>query len=119
LKPSVLILGAGEMGRAIAHDLLAFVPDVDLSVLDSNPRALQSVQEFLMSFEIRSVPGDIQDLELIRDLISGNDVVVGAISYKSNFVLSRLAVEGKASWIDLGGNNDIVDQQFTLDKDAA
>jgi lysine 6-dehydrogenase len=118
LKPSVLILGAGEMGRAIAHDLLAFVPDVDLSVLDSNPRALQRLQEFLVPSKIRSVPGDIQDLKLIAELISGMDIVVGAVSYKSNFALSRLAVEHKASWIDLGGNNDIVDQQFTLDKDA-
>ncbi|MBN1830948.1 MAG: saccharopine dehydrogenase NADP-binding domain-containing protein [Deltaproteobacteria bacterium] len=118
MNPSVLILGAGEMGKAVAHDLSAFVPDVDLSVLDSDPGALQRLQEFSAPFKFRGVPGDIQDLKLIRELISGSDVVVGAVSYRSNFVLSRLAVECKASWIDLGGNHDIVDQQFTLDKDA-
>jgi len=119
LNPSVLLLGAGEMGKAIAHDLLAFVPDVELSVLDSNPEALQRLQGVSPSSNIRGVPGDIQDQELIGELVSGSDVVIGAVIYKSNFVLSRLAVECKASWVDLGGNNDVVDQQFTLDKDAA
>ena len=119
MSPSVLLLGAGEIGKAIAYDLLTFAPDVKLSVLDSNPKALQGLQEFLTSSNIRVVPGDIQDLKLIGELTSGSYVVIGAVSYKSNFVLSRLAVECKASWIDLGGNNNIVDQQFTLDKDAA
>ncbi len=119
MGPSVLILGAGEMGRAIAHDLLAFIPNVEISVLDSNPKALQRLQEFLTSSHIRSVPGNIQDLEFMGELISGSDVVIGAVSYKSNFILSHLAVECRASWIDLGGNNDIVDQQFTLDKEAS
>ena len=118
MNPSVLILGAGEMGRAIAYDLLTFVPDIDLSVLDSNPGALQRLQEFLTPSNFRGVPGDIQDLKLTGELISRSDVVIGAVSYKSNFILSRLAVEHKASWIDLGGNNTIVDQQFTLDQDA-
>ena len=107
------------MGKAIAHDLLAFIPDVELSVLDSNPRTLQRLQAFLTPSNIRGIPGNIQDLEFIEGLISGKDLVIGAVSYKSNFVLSRLVIERKASWIDLGGNNDIVDQQFTLDKDAA
>jgi len=119
MTPSVLLLGAGEMGKAIAHDLLSFVPDVRLCVLDSNPQALHKLEGFLASSDIRVVAGDIQDLKLIEELISGRDVVVGAVSYRSNFVLSRLAAENKASWIDLGGNNDIVDQQFTLDEDAA
>jgi saccharopine dehydrogenase-like NADP-dependent oxidoreductase len=55
MSPSVLLLGAGEMGKAIAHDLSTFAPDLKLSVLDSSPEALQGLQEFLTSSDIRVV----------------------------------------------------------------
>ena len=48
----------------------------------------------------------------------GHDSVISCVNYWYNESLSRAAIEAKANFCDLGGNNYVVDKQLALDADA-
>jgi lysine 6-dehydrogenase len=46
------------------------------------------------------------------------DGAISAIPYDFNLEMTRLAIQTKTHFVDLGGNNTVVDKQFTLDEQA-
>ncbi len=112
----ILIIGAGAMTRAIAHDLSG--KSYHLSVVDRDRSALERLVDFLKYDHIRTHRADVSDPEACRGLFAGKDLVIGAAGYEYNYNLTGLAIDSGAAWIDLGGNNDVVGRQFTLDSAA-
>ena len=58
------------------------------------------------------------DSEKIKELMTGCAVAIGATSYEHNLIYSRAAVETGCSFIDLGGNHDVVDEEFSMNDEA-
>ncbi len=112
----ILIIGAGAMTRAIAYDLAKLT--YNTTVMDRDQSALDRLIEFLGKDNIRTHLADASSLNTCRKLFIGKSLIIGAAGYKYNYELTRLAVECGANWVDLGGNNDVVTQQFTLDEEA-
>ena len=46
------------------------------------------------------------------------DGVLSAVPYDYNFDLTQWAIESSCHFVDLGGNNTVVDKQFTLHEPA-
>jgi len=114
----ILVLGAGMMGRAIAYDLSKYSNFDNITLVDKNRKTLQSAEK---SLEKKPINYNILDVKKRKDVMNyfqNNDVVISAVQYKYNYFLTKIAVETKTHFLDLGGNNDIVNKQRSLFNEA-
>jgi lysine 6-dehydrogenase len=117
-----LIVGAGIQSQAIAHYLLGKEDTALVTFFERDKDALERTQQrtrhlikpnaALAGF----VQGDVvKDEAKLRLLMSGAcDVVVSAARYSLNVGLTKMAIDAKVHMVDLGGNNDVVAEQFAL-----
>ena len=101
----VLVLGAGKMGVAIAHDLRQH--GVETRICDM--REVDVPHFFLM---------DVRDEGTLIKEMKKEEVVVSSLPYDFNHRLATLAIQTGTSFIDLGGNSEIVSRELTLHGDA-
>lgn len=114
-----LLLGAGLQGAAITHDLLRLTEGTTwLTVVDGNAQALQALAERWPDERLRTVQADVRDENALAPLMREADTTISAVNYWYNAALADRAVRYGSHFLDLGGNNDIVAQEFELD-DAA
>ena len=113
-----LIIGAGLMGRAIAYDLCKFSNFENISIIDKDKKTLSSAEQFLQNKDVNFNLINLEKSEDIKNHFQKNDICISAIPYTFNSMLSRLAVETKTHFLDLGGNNTVVSRQKTLSKEA-
>lgn len=115
-----LLLGAGLQGTAIAFDLLHHAPGTKkLVIVDANQENLTVLEDRLDDSRVTTVCADARDAAALAPLMDTADVAVSAVNYWFNATLAAMAVEGRAHFLDLGGNNDIVAQEFELNDQAA
>jgi lysine 6-dehydrogenase len=110
----IAVIGAGMMGRAIAYDLEKYSNFETLTIADMNKKAIQNVKNFLKNNNINYEILDVSKKNYAKKLFQKNDVVVSAIPYFFNFELTKIAIETNTHFLDLGGNNDVVNQQINL-----
>ncbi|MBU1675957.1 saccharopine dehydrogenase NADP-binding domain-containing protein, partial [bacterium] len=114
-----LLLGVGLQGRAIAHDLLRHAAGTAaLHLVDRDAAAVEALAAWLDDPRVATTSGDVTDAGLLAPLLDGADVCVSAVNYWFNAGLTRLAVAHGAHFLDLGGNNDVVAEQFAHDEAA-
>lgn len=107
------IVGAGKMGEAIAYHLLrsedtkgVLLRDVDLGQAQRTAKKLADERVIPLR-----APPELQDF-------ASSHVVFGAASYNLNLSLTKMTLAAKTNFVDLGGNNTIVEEQFSLDQKA-
>ncbi len=111
-----LLLGAGLQGTAIAHDLLNLADGTTrLVAVDGNQESLDRLAGRLGDPRLRTLQADVRDEEVLGPIMAEADVVISAVNYWYNARLAELAARNRAHFLDLGGNNDIVAQEFELD----
>ncbi|MBY0547904.1 MAG: saccharopine dehydrogenase NADP-binding domain-containing protein [Candidatus Obscuribacterales bacterium] len=114
-----LVLGAGKMGYAAIYDLCKFGgADAQIMVVDSHSAPLDNISARFNDSRVSVIKADVGNTEELAYLMSGADVVISCVTYKFNYDLSKAAIEAGASFVDLGGNEDIVRRQFLLDEMA-
>jgi len=110
----VLVLGAGMMGRAIAYDLSVYSGFEKIIISDNDTRTRNSAKKFLKGTNVDVVPINVDKLNQVKNYFQKVDVVVSAVPYRFNFKLAKIAIETKTHFIDLGGNNMIVQDERSL-----
>ena len=114
-----LLLGGGMQGTAIAFDLLRNVDDTTmLTVVERDEESLAALRDRLDDPRLEVRVGDVLDRDALRPLMQEADTVVSAVNYWFNFALAEQAVECGAHFLDLGGNNDVVERELGLDAAA-
>jgi len=114
----ILVLGAGRMGYGAVYDLVR-QPDVErVTVADAVAERADHVVSSIGGKKAVAVHADVADSRAAVDLMRGHDAVLSCVVYKLNAGLARAAVEARANFCDLGGNNDVVAQELALDADA-
>ena len=114
-----LLLGAGLQGTAIAFDLLHHAPGTaKLVIVDADQDRLTALTDRLDDRRVSPVCADVRDATALAPLMDTADVAISAVNYWFNATLAALAVEGRSHFLDLGGNNDIVAQEFELNDQA-
>ncbi|MCL5036210.1 MAG: saccharopine dehydrogenase NADP-binding domain-containing protein [Chloroflexi bacterium] len=110
------VLGSGMMANALIHDLvqnpeteLVYACDIDLE------RAKAMAARFP---KVEAEEVDVSNRESLIPILKSVDTALGFASYHYNFEISKAAIETGTNYVDLGGNNTIVEKQFTL-HDAA
>lgn len=114
----ILVLGAGRMGLGACYDLVRS-PDVDtVTVADLDHLKGEAVITRLASSKLAAETVDVSNHSLVVDLMRGHDAVVSCVVYRHNFMLAQAAIEARANFCDLGGNNQVVDAELALDTEA-
>lgn len=113
-----LVLGSGYMGRAVAYDLAHSKDVEEIRLADIDISQVKEVAEWINSPLIKAIELDVSNKNQVLTAMEGIDSAIGCISYKFNYDLSKLAINSGANYCDLGGNNTIVNKQFTLDEAA-
>ncbi len=114
----IIILGAGMMGRAIAHDLSKYSNFDNITIADRDNKALNDALKFLKNQDINFLKLDIENIKKIKKYFKNFDIAISAVPYKYNYILAKIAIDTKTHFIDLGGNNDIVKKELGLSKKA-
>ena len=114
----ILVLGAGRMGHGAVYDLVHNSPDVErVTVADFHLDKAEAVASAVGgSVDARKI--DASDNAAVLELMHGHDSVISCVNYWYNESLSRAAIEARANFCDLGGNNYVVDEQLAMDADA-
>lgn len=114
----ILVLGAGRMGHGAVFDLIHNSPDVEaVTVADFHLEKAEAVAASVGG-NVTARRIDASDYDDIVELFRGHDSVISCVNYWYNVALSKAAIETKANFCDLGGNNYIVDEQLALGADA-
>ena len=113
-----LVLGAGAQGSACAFELLQR-PEVDRVVLaDLNVNKPRPFLKHFLGGALELLTLDATDEVAVRSAVESVDGVASALPYYFNLDMTRLAIESKANFCDLGGNTEIVDQQRKMTVEA-
>ncbi len=114
----ILVLGAGWMGRAAAWDLARSRGVDHVGIADSNGDALKSAARFVAKPNVSTHRLDVTRRADVTALMRCYDAAIGAVSYRYNFELAQCAIKAGCHYCDLGGNDIIVNQEFSLDAAA-
>lgn len=115
----ILVLGAGRMGHGAVFDLIHNSPDVEsVTVADSDLKKAEAVADAVGTSRVDPHHIDVSNRSDVVELMKGHDSVISCVNYWYNVSLSHAAIEAKANFCDLGGNNYIVDEQLALDEQA-
>jgi lysine 6-dehydrogenase len=115
----ILVLGAGRMGLGAAYDLAHNSEGVEsVTVADVDEGRARAVAETLKSERVRHAHVNVEDRARAVELMRGHDAVISCVTYFHNLSLARAAIEARANFCDLGGNNTVVDAELALDDEA-
>lgn len=110
-----LVCGAGLMSKALVYDLIKFSNPKKVILLDIDQARLDSID----GAGVEKHRGDLADKAFFEPFVKEADVIAGSASYKLNLALTECALAHDKHFIDLGGNNSVVDAQFALSDKAA
>ncbi len=113
-----LVLGSGMMGSALAFDLARSKGVTGITLADYDLTAARKTAERIGSPLVKPVALDVEYQDNVVALMAGHDCAIGAVSYRFNYGLSLAAIETGIHFCDLGGNDDVVHRQRSLDHKA-
>lgn len=121
------VLGLGLMGKAICYDLLSFTTDHLVYGFELSDTRRKELENEFSKFDNRfntkklelTIQEDATNEPLVQELKNLDvKVVFGSIDYKYNEYLTKVCILAGSSFVDLGGNPDIVHKQHFLDEQA-
>lgn len=115
MSSSVVILGAGKIGRMIAR-LLIDAGDFDVRVADRDPDSLERLKQRVPVAHVQTV--DAGDHDALVALMAGCNAVVSALSFAANPGVARAALEAGASYFDLTEDRATTEAVRTIAADA-
>lgn len=102
------------MGSALAYDLSRSEGVAHVTVADIDLKNAEKVAARLPSNKVRPVGLDVNYFDDVIELMRGHDCVIGAVSYRYNYALGKAAIEAGVHFCDLGGNDEVVEKQLSL-----
>ncbi|HIA52498.1 MAG TPA: saccharopine dehydrogenase [Candidatus Melainabacteria bacterium] len=111
-----LVLGAGRMGYAAVYDLIRSPKVEKVVVADKDAKSVKGAVERLNDPKIVPVELDITKESDVIALMKSVDVAISCVPYENNYELAKAALEAKTHFVDLGGNEDVVQKTFLLNE---
>ncbi|MFT7618740.1 MAG: lysine 6-dehydrogenase, partial [Planctomycetota bacterium] len=112
------ILGAGIQAHAILDDFLRFSGADSIGVADCSEEQLNALLAWADNPRVSGQVLDVADQDAVEKWLQPFDAVISAVPYRFNASLAQAAISSGTHFTDLGGNNDVVDQELAMD-DAA
>ncbi|MGH2568396.1 MAG: saccharopine dehydrogenase NADP-binding domain-containing protein, partial [Bacteroidota bacterium] len=113
-----LIIGSGLMGSALAYDLARSADVETITLADADIERAKATAGKIQSTKIRPLRLDVEYFDDVIAAMGGHDCAIAATSFRHNFELSKAALEAGIHLCDLGGNDEVVRRQLSLDAKA-
>ena len=111
----ISVIGAGSIGAAIVRELCSQHDDVSrVQICDTRSRALQTLHEQVDDRNLRSFQVDARDISVLSQILQDSDCVISCVPSELNPDLAELCLDIGVNFCDLGGNDDIVQQELGL-----
>jgi len=116
------IFGAGRQGTASAFELATHGDASHITLFDVNEdAALLSANRVNQLAGTRIVEGkkiDVQDRVTVDNVLMRTDAMISAVPYYHNLGLTKAAIRTKTHMTDMGGNENVVQEQLSLHEEA-
>lgn len=112
------VLGSGLMGRAALYDLSRIDEVEQVGVFDIDGSLAREMATRYGNNKAVSGRLDAGDEAAVTALLSDYDAAVSCVTYRYNPGLTRAAIAAKCHLVDLGGNNDVVQEQLSMNAQA-
>lgn len=113
----VTVIGAGAVGTELARRL-AHLPELSVvQVCDSKARHLQALNVH-QNPKIRSFQVDARDPYVLKTILQGSALVISCVPSEFNFALTELCISMGIHFLDLGGNDRLLERQLSLNEAA-
>jgi lysine 6-dehydrogenase len=89
-----------------------------VTLADIDIARCREVARRIGSTKVRPVALDVNFYDQVIDAMRGHDCAIGAVSFHHNFLLTTAAIEAHVHFCDLGGNDDIIHKQLSLNDRA-
>ncbi len=89
----IMILGAGNIGKAVAYDLRE---EYEVHVGDLNVKALEEIEDFAQGVIL-----DVSDKDHLVDVLGDFDLVVGTLPSRFGFASVEAAIEAGVDMVDI------------------
>jgi len=113
-----LILGSGLMGSALAFDLARSKGVAGITLADADLTVARTTAEKIGSPLIKPMALNVEYQDDVVAAMDSHDCAISAVSYRFNYALSLAALETGIHFCDLGGNDEVVQRQRSLDRRA-
>lgn len=115
---NILVLGAGRMAYGLVFDLLKNKKIQKINITDINPAAQEEMKNHFQNpkLSVNKIAAD--NLNELKPFFKDADGAISAVPYDFNLDLTELAIDTRTHFVDLGGNNTVVDKQFKMHDSA-
>ncbi|MCC6475695.1 saccharopine dehydrogenase NADP-binding domain-containing protein [bacterium] len=119
MKPEILILGAGLMGRVAAHFFIHHPEGpYRIRLADLNSSAVDDAAKWLNSDLVETMIVDVRRDDALEKVLKGIRVCQSCVPYFLNPAVARACLAHGVSFVDLGGNPEVTDRILSQDKEA-
>ncbi len=116
------IIGAGRQGIAAAYDLIKHGNPDKVYLFDFDENNLEKSRDIITNLtsyrNLIPVKINLEEPAGLLDFMFDLDGVLSAAPYKYNYELTKLAIETRTHFVDLGGNTAVSQKQLELDTHA-
>lgn len=113
-----LVLGSGMMGSALALDLARSKNVEKVTLADTDLLRAEQAAHKIGSPIVHPVSLDVTMIDNVVELMKRHDCALGAVSFRYNYVLTKAAIRAGIHFCDLGGNDEVVRNQMSLNAEA-
>lgn len=106
------------MGRAAVYDLSRAEGVTAVGVYDIDKKLAASVAKKYGNNKTKSGGLDAGNVNAAFKILNGCDAAISCVTYKYNYGLTKASIKAGCHFVDLGGNNDMVRKQFSLNREA-
>ncbi len=111
------VIGAGMMGSAAAYDLATASADDEIILADINLQQATQASKAIGP-NVKPTRLDVNSPKDLARVLEGSGAVISAVSYSVNYQITRAAIQAGVHVCDLGGNDEVVNKQLSLDAEA-
>lgn len=114
MSSAVILGGVGAVGIEASRDFIETSDFDKIIIADYNIDKARMFVEKEGDKRVKAVKVDVNNLDSLRNVLSGHDIVINALPFKYDYIVSKVAVEEGLSGVDVATDVD----QLALNKDA-
>jgi lysine 6-dehydrogenase len=115
---NVLVIGAGRMANGLVFDFLKNKEIKGITVIDNLESTLNDMKNHFRDSKLNFAKIEASNLSVLKTYFDNATGAISAIPYDYNVDLTKLSIDTKTHFVDLGGNNTVVERQFKMHEQA-
>jgi len=118
INMNVLVLGAGRMAYGLVFDFLKNDNINGIIIVDNQQSALDKMKDHFGHAKLHFKKIAADNLKELKPLFEKAAGAISAVPYDFNVDLTELAIDTHTHFVDLGGNNTVVEKQVRMHESA-